>query len=47
MNKKIITGIGLILLIAGTTLLTYKSLENLSQLDLNDPFEVNLDEDSE
>lgn len=43
MNKKIKSAIGLILLIIATTIFTYKSLENLSQLDLNDPFEVDID----
>jgi hypothetical protein len=40
LNKKLIIAAGLIALMAFTTVLTYKSLENLDQLDLNDPFEV-------
>ena len=45
MNKKIIIAAGLIALMAFTSVITYKSLENLSQLDLNDPFEVDIDDE--
>lgn len=45
MNKKLFIAAGLIALMAFTTVLTYKSLENLDQLDLNDPFEVNFDDE--
>lgn len=45
MNKKLIIAAGLIALMAFTTVLAYKSLEGLDQLDLNDPFEVDLDDE--
>ena len=45
MNKKLIIAAGLIALMAFTTVLAYKSLENLDQLDLSDPFEVDFDGD--
>jgi hypothetical protein len=45
MNKKTITLIFLGALIAITTFIGYKSLENLDQLDFNDPFEVELDDE--
>ena len=44
MNKKLIIAAGLIALMAFTTVITFKSLENLDKLDLNDPFEVDLDD---
>lgn len=45
MNKKIITAlIGIVGFIV-ITALTYKSLEGLDQLDLNSPFEVELDDE--
>lgn len=44
MNKKTIVAIGLIAFMALTTILTYKSMENLSNLDLSDPFEVDLED---
>lgn len=45
MNKKLIIAAGLVALMAFTTVITYKSLENLSNLDLNDPFEVDFDDE--
>jgi hypothetical protein len=45
LNKKLVMAIVGISAIVATTLLGYKSLENLSQLDLNDPFEVELDDE--
>ena len=45
MNKKLILAAGLIALMAFTTVITYKSLENLNELDLVDPFEVDFDGD--
>lgn len=45
MNKKVITGTLLIALMAITTYLTYKSLDNLSQLDLEDQFDVSFNEE--
>lgn len=45
MNKKILIAAGLIALMAFTSVITFKSLENLDQLDLNDPFEVDLDDE--
>lgn len=44
MKNKIIGGI-LVAFMAFTTLITYKSLEALKDLDLTDPFEVELDDD--
>ena len=44
MNKKLIIAAGLIALMAFTTVITFKSLENLDKLDLNDPFEVDIDD---
>ena len=45
MNKKLILAAGLIALMAFTSVIAYKSLENLNTLDLNDPFEVDLDDE--
>lgn len=45
MNKKLIIAAGLVALMAFTTVITYKSLENLNSLDLNDPFEVDFDDE--
>lgn len=45
MNKKLIIAAGLVALMAFTTVITYKSLENLNNLDLNDPFEVDFDDE--
>lgn len=45
MNKKLILAAGLIALMAFTSVLAYKSLEGLENLDLNDPFEVDIDDD--
>ncbi len=45
MNKKIIVAAGLISLMAFTAVITFKALEGLDQLDLNDPFEVNFDDE--
>lgn len=45
MNKKIIIAAGLVALMAFTAVITFKSLENLNQLDLSDPFEVDFDEE--
>ena len=45
MNKKLITAAGAIALMAFTAIITFKSLENLDQLDLSDPFEVDLDDE--
>lgn len=45
MNKRIMIAAGLIALMAFTTVITFKSLENLNQLDLNDPFEVDFDDE--
>lgn len=45
MNKKLILAAGLIVLMAFTSVLAYKSLEGLENLDLNDPFEVDIDDD--
>jgi hypothetical protein len=45
MNKKLIVAAGLIALMAFTAVLAYKSLEGLDQLDLNDPFEVDFDDE--
>lgn len=43
MNKKIIGGL-LIAFMAFTTYLAYRSLDGIKDFDLNDPFEVELDE---
>ena len=43
MNKKLIIAAGAIALMAFTAVVTFKSLENLDKLDLNDPFEVDFD----
>lgn len=45
MNKKIITTLIAISAFLAITVLTYKSLEGLDQLDLNSPFEVELDDE--
>lgn len=45
MNKKLIVAAGAIALMAFTAIITFKSLENLDQLDLSDPFEVDLDDE--
>jgi len=45
LNKKLVMAIVGISAIIATTILGYKSLENLNQLDLDDPFEVNLDDE--
>ena len=46
MNKKLVlTAIMLLLAMAATTLITYKSLEGLKDLNLEDPFEADFDED--
>jgi len=42
MNKKALSAIGLIVLIVATTLIAYKSLENLQEFELDDPFETEL-----
>jgi hypothetical protein len=43
MKNKIIGAI-IIAFMAFTTLITYKSLESLSQLDLSDPFDIEEEE---
>lgn len=45
MNKRMLVAAGLIALMAFTAVVTFKSLENLSELDLTDPFEVDFDGD--
>jgi hypothetical protein len=45
LNKKLVMAIVGISAIIATTILGYKSLENLNQLDLDDPFEVNFDDE--
>ena len=45
MNKKLIAAAGAIALMAFTAIITFKSLENLDQLDLSDPFEVDFDDE--
>jgi len=45
LNKKLVMAIVGIAAIIATTVLGYKSLESLNNLDLNDPFEVNLDDE--
>jgi len=45
MNKKVLVAAGLIAFMAFTAVVTYKSLENLDQLDLSDPFEVDMDDE--
>lgn len=45
MNKKLIVTAGAIALMAFTAIITFKSLENLDQLDLSDPFEVDFDDE--
>jgi hypothetical protein len=45
MNKKLILAAGLIAIMAFTAVITFKSLEGLDQLDLNDPFEVDFDDE--
>ena len=44
MNKRILLAAGLIALMAFTAVITFKSLEGLDKLDLDDPFEVDLDD---
>ena len=43
MNKKFIMAAAAIALMAFTAVITFKSLEGLDKLDLNDPFEVDFD----
>ena len=43
MNKKFIMAAAAIALMAFTAVITFKSLEGLDQLDLNDTFEVDFD----
>ena len=45
LNKKLVMAIVGISAIIATTILGYKSLENLNKLDLSDPFEVELDDE--
>lgn len=45
LNKKLAMALVGISAIVATTILGYKSLENLNQLDLSDPFEVELDDE--
>ena len=45
MNKKLILAAGLIAIMAFTVVITFKSLEGLDQLDLSDPFEVDMDDE--
>ena len=45
MNKKTLIAAALIALMAVTAVITFKSLENLNELDLVDPFEVDFDGD--
>ena len=45
MNKKLIIAAGLIAFMAFTAVVTFKSLENLNDLDLNDPFEVDIEDE--
>lgn len=45
MNKKVIMAALAIAIMAFTAVVTFKSLENLDQLDLSDPFEVDLDDE--
>ena len=45
LNKKLIVVAGAIALMAFTTILAYKSLEGLYQLDLSDPFETDFDDE--
>jgi hypothetical protein len=45
MNKKLILAAGLIAIMAFTAVITFKSLEGLDQLDLSDPFEVDMDDE--
>jgi len=45
MNKKFVMAAAAIALMAFTAIITFKSLEGLDQLDLNDPFEVDFDDE--
>ena len=45
MTNKFIIAAAAIALMAFTAVITFKSLENLDQLDLNDPFEVDFDDE--
>lgn len=45
MNKKTLIAAALIALMAVTAVITFKSLENLNELDLVDPFEVDFDDE--
>jgi hypothetical protein len=45
LNKKLVMAIVGISAIIATTVLGYKSLENLDKLDINDPFEVDFDDE--
>jgi len=45
MNKKVLVAAGLIAFMAFTAVITFKSLEGLDKLDLNDPFEVDFDDE--
>ena len=45
LNKKLIIAAAAIALMAFTAVITFKSLENIDQLDLSDPFEVDFDDE--
>lgn len=45
MNKKTFIAAALIALMVVTAVITFKSLENLNELDLVDPFEVDFDDE--
>jgi hypothetical protein len=45
MNKKIVMGIAGVVIFIFAVMIGYKSLEGLDQLDLSDPFEVELDDE--
>ncbi len=45
MNKKVIAGLVAVAGFIAVVLLANKSLENLDKLDLNDPFEVDFDDE--
>ncbi len=45
MNKRILLAAGLIALMAFTAVITFKSLEGIKDFDIQDPFEVDFDDE--
>ena len=45
MNKKTLTAIVLILIMAFTAVIAFKSLEGIKDFDIQDPFEVDFDDE--